>query len=286
MKLLVFGSAGQVARELRRSCPPGVEMLQLGRAEADLADPAACAAAVVASKADVVINAAAYTAVDRAESEPDLAMAVNGASPTAMAQAAAALQIPFLHISTDYVFDGGGTAPWQPDMPTGPLGVYGRTKLSGEQGVSAAGGAHAILRTSWVFSAHGANFVKTMLRLGRDRPEMRVVMDQIGGPTAAGDIATTLLQMAARFHAGDGKSGIYHYAGLPDVSWADFAREIFRRAGMDVTVTGIPATDYPTPAKRPDNSRLDCTTLQGAFGIPRPDWRTALEAVLKELREV
>jgi dTDP-4-dehydrorhamnose reductase len=286
MKLLVFGTTGQVATELRRHCPQDVEIRQLGRAEADLSDPVACAALIAGTDADVVINAAAYTAVDRAETEQALALTVNGTSPAVMAQAAAARGIPFLHISTDYVFDGTGTDPWQPNMPTAPLGAYGRTKLVGEQGVAGAGGAYAILRTSWVFSAHGSNFVKTMLRLGRDRPALRVVEDQIGGPTAASDIATTLLRIAARFHAGTGPSGIYHYAGQPDVSWADFAREIFRQTGLDVAVTGIPATEYPTPALRPGNSRMDCTSLERAFGIVRPDWRISLGAVLQELKEV
>jgi len=286
MKVLVFGSTGQVARELQRRCPPDVAVVQLGRAEADLRDPAACAALIAGTDADVVINAAAYTAVDRAETEEALAHAVNAVAPAAMARAAALRGVPILHISTDYVFDGGGTTPWQPDMATGPLGAYGRTKLAGEQGVAAAGGAHAILRTSWVFSAHGANFVKTMLRFGRERPVLRVVDDQIGGPTAAGDIAAALLRMAARFHAGTGQSGIYHFAGAPDVSWADFAREILRKAGLDVTVTDIPSADYPTAAARPGNSRLDCTSLERAFGIARPDWRASLAMVLQELEGV
>lgn len=286
MRLLVFGQSGQVAQELRRNCPHDVDMVQLGRADADLSDPRACADRIAGTDADVVINAAAYTAVDRAESEPDLAMTVNGTAPASMARAAAARGLPFLHISTDYVFDGSGTQPWQPGAATGPLGRYGQSKLAGERGISTAGGSFAILRTSWVFSAHGANFVKTMLRLGRDRPALRVVDDQIGGPTAAGDIARAVLCMAASFHSGTGQSGIYHFAGSPDTSWADFAREIFRQAGLDVTVTGIPSGEYPTPARRPGNSRMDCTLLAQAFGIPRPDWRASLATVLNELKEV
>lgn len=286
MRVLVFGTTGQVACALQRQCPGTVDLVQVGRSEADLTDPAACAAVIAQSQADVVINAAAYTAVDRAESEEALALTVNGAAPAAMARAAAVRRIPFLHISTDYVFDGGGRTPWQPHMPTGPLGAYGRTKLAGEQGVVAAGGTHAVLRTSWVFSAHGSNFVKTMLRLGHERDTLRVVEDQIGGPTAADDIARTLLHIAAEFHAGRGTSGIFHYSGRPDVSWADFAREIFRQAALDVTVTGIPSSEYPTPAMRPANSRMDCTTLAEAFGIPRPDWRASLTSVLAELKEV
>lgn len=286
MKLLVFGTTGQVARALARACPATVTLKQLSRAEADLADPAACAAAITGADADVVINAAAYTAVDRAETEAALADAVNGAAPAAMAQAAAARGVPFLHISTDYVFDGTGTRPWTPEMPTAPLGAYGRSKLLGEAGVQAAGGQYAILRTSWVFSADGANFVKTMLRLGRERAGLRVVADQVGGPTPADDIARALLQMATAFHARNGTSGIYHFAGVPDISWAGFAREIFRQAGLGVEVTDIATSDYPTPARRPANSRLECTALETAFGIARPDWRAGLAQVLQDLKEI
>ena len=261
-------------------------MTRLDRTEADLSDPHTCAARIADADADVVINAAAYTAVDRAETEPDLAMAINGTAPAAMARAAAARGLPFLHISTDYVFDGTGTAPWTPDMATGPLGSYGRSKLVGEQGVAAAGGRYAILRTSWVFSAQGSNFVKTMLRLGRERPVLRVVGDQIGGPTAAHDIAGALLRMATLLHQGAPQGGIYHYAGAPDVTWADFAREILRQAGLKASVTDIPTAEYPTPARRPGNSRMDCASLEHAFGIRRPDWRAALATVLDELKEV
>lgn len=279
MSLLVFGHNGQVATELRRQAP---EATFLSRAEADLTDPAACAAAVAAHRPTAVINAAAYTAVDRAEEDEATALAVNGAAPAAMARACADLDVPFLHVSTDYVFDGSGTAPWQVDDPVAPLGAYGRTKLAGEEGVRAAGGRAAILRTSWVFSAHGANFVKTMLRLSETRDALNVVDDQVGGPTPAADIAATLLTMAARMQAGQG-GGTYHYGGAPAVSWAGFARETFRRAGRAVTVTGIPSSDYPTPAARPLNSRMDGATLRRDFGIEAPDWRAGLDAVLAQL---
>lgn len=284
MRLLVIGRTGQLATELARRTGPDLEITCLGREAADLGDPAACAAVVAAHPADAVINAAAYTAVDRAEAEETLALAVNGAAPGAMARAAAARGIPFLHVSTDYVFDGRGTRPWQPEDPTGPLGAYGRSKLVGEEGVRAAGGAHVILRTSWVFSAHGANFVKTMLRLGRERPRLTIVADQIGGPTAAGDIADALIAMAGGLIADPSKSGTYHFAGAPDVSWADFAREIFAQAGLAPEVVDIPASAYPTPAARPANSRMDCATL-AAFGLARPDWRPSLSHVLEELGE-
>lgn len=285
MRIMVFGQTGQVATELARQAAPDMAMTCLGRDRADLSDPAACAAAIAASDADVVINAAAYTAVDRAESEEDLATTINGTSPGAMAAACATRGIPFLHVSTDYVFDGTGTQPWQPEDATGPLGAYGRSKLAGEQAVRAAGGAHAILRTSWVFSAHGANFVKTMLRLGAQRDTLTIVADQIGGPTSAADIAAALLTMARAFHAGKGTTGTYHFSGAPDVSWADFAREIFAQAGLSCTVEDIPTSAYPTPARRPSNSRMDCTALTRDYGIDRPDWRISLASVMSDLKE-
>jgi dTDP-4-dehydrorhamnose reductase len=283
MSPLVFGATGQVARELRLRLP---DATFLSRAEADLTDPEACAAAILSCDATAVINAAAYTAVDKAESDEEMALRVNGLAPAAMARAAARRGIPFLHVSTDYVFNGSGTTPWHPDDDTEPLGAYGRTKLAGEHGIHAAGGNFAILRTSWVFSAHGGNFVKTMLRLGKTKESVAVVDDQIGGPTAAGDIAAALVEMARLLQGGHGAPGTYHFSGAPDVSWADFAREIFRQAKLPTKVMDIPSEAYPTPARRPHNSRLDCATTQTVFGIPRPDWRASLTKVLKDLGEL
>jgi dTDP-4-dehydrorhamnose reductase len=280
MKLLVFGSTGQVACELHRLVPAATF---LSRAEADLSDPPSCAAAIEASGANVVINAAAYTAVDRAESDEEAAELVNGDAPSAMAREAARIGIPFLHISTDYVFNGTGTRAWHPDDATAPLGAYGRSKFAGEQGIRAAGGQFVILRTSWVFSAFGSNFVKTICRLGQTKDSLNVVADQIGGPTAARDIAAALVEIAHQLQAGKGAPGIYHYAGTPDVSWADFAREIYRQAGLATVVNDIPTAAYPTPAQRPLNSRLDCSTLEAVFGITRPDWRASLTTVLDDL---
>ena len=280
MTILVFGETGQVARELARRAP---EAEYLGRGQADLAMPQACAAAILDRRPSAVINAAAWTAVDKAETERDAAMVVNALAPGAMAGACAALDIPFVHISTDYVFDGSGDRPRTPDDPTVPLGAYGQTKLAGEEAVAKAGGTWAILRTSWVFSAHGANFVRTMLRLSETRDALTVVADQIGGPTPAGDIAAACLAMVESLKTDPAVSGIYHFSGAPDVSWADFAREIFRQAGRAVTVTDIPTEAYPTPAPRPGNSRLDCTATKAVFGIDRPDWREGLDGVLDEL---
>jgi dTDP-4-dehydrorhamnose reductase len=279
MTLLVFGTTGQVATELCAQTP----VTALGRDAADLTNPAACAAAIMAHRPRAVINAAAYTAVDRAEVEEELATVINADAPAAMARACAEMGIPLVHISTDYVFAGDGTLAWRPDDPTGPLGAYGRSKLKGELAVRAAGSIHVILRTSWVVSAHGHNFVKTMLRLGAERDTLKVVADQIGGPTPARDIATACLSIAGQLATDPGKSGTYHFAGAPDTSWAEFARAIMDVAGLPCRVEDIPTSGYPTPAKRPLNSRLYCSATEAAFAIPRPDWRAGLEVIVKEL---
>lgn len=279
--ILVFGRSGQVGTGLARL--PGV--VALSRAEADLADPDACAAAIRARAPTAVINAAAWTAVDAAEDAAEAAHRINAAAPGAMAQAAARLGVPFVHISTDYVFDGTGDRPWRPGDIPAPLGAYGRSKLAGERAVQAAGGVHAILRTSWVFSGRGQNFLRTMLRLGAERARLTVVADQIGGPTPADAIAAACHAIALRLVAEPGLSGTYHFAGAPDVSWAGFARAIIEAVGLACTVEDIPTAAWPTKAPRPANSRLDCTGLTAAFGIPRPDWRAGIAAALAELRE-
>ncbi|MCC6303786.1 MAG: dTDP-4-dehydrorhamnose reductase [Rhodobacteraceae bacterium] len=280
MTLLVFGAGGQVGRELARLVP---EARLLGHAEADLADPPACARVIRAARPAAVINAAAFTAVDRAEAEEAAATVVNAAAPAAMAAACAALAIPLVHLSTDYVFDGSGSVPFAPDHPAAPLSAYGRSKRAGEDGVRAAGGVHAILRTSWVFSAHGTNFVRTMLRLGRERARIGVVADQVGGPTPARAVAAAALTIARRLARAPGLAGTYHLAGAPDTSWAGFARAIMAAAGLEARIDDIPAAAWPTPARRPANSRLDCGSLATAFGIARPDWRAGLAEVLAEL---
>lgn len=279
--ILVFGKTGQVASELARRAPDRLTLLD--RAQADLSDPAACANAIHNARPRAVINAAAYTAVDRAEEEEALASRINADAPGAMARACAALDIPLVQISTDYVFDGSGDAPRRPDAPTGPLNAYGRSKLAGEQAIRDTGARHVILRTSWVFSAHGANFVKTMLRLGASRDALTVVADQIGGPTPAKAIAEACLTLAETLARGEGIPGTYHFSGNPDTSWAGFAREIMAQADLPCQITDIPTSDFPTPADRPFNSRLDCTSLQEAFGIALPDWRAHLSEVLADL---
>ena len=280
--ILIFGETGQLARELAAD----ETVTCLGREQADLSHPAACAAAIRQAQPQAVINAAAYTAVDKAESDEALASVINGAAPGAMAATCADMGIPFVTVSTDYVFDGSGDAPWQPGDATGPLNAYGCSKLAGEEAVRAAGGAYAILRTSWVVSAHGNNFVKTMLRLGRERDRLTIVADQIGAPTPARDIAAACLAMARQLAEDAGKSGTYHLQGAPETSWADVARAVFAEANITCQVEDIPTTAYPTPAARPLNSRLDCASLEQAFGILQPDWRLGLRDILKDLGDL
>ncbi len=283
MKLLVFGRSGQVAQELAARAPHAT---CLGRSEADFADADACVSQIARHAPDVIINAAAWTAVDDAETAEELATQINGHTPGALARTAADRNIPFLHISTDYVFNGSGDQPWSEDDTPDPMSAYGRSKLEGERQVTSAGGRTVILRTAWVFSHHGSNFVKTMRRLGAERSELRVVDDQTGGPTAAGDIAETLLTIAAEQIKPGGATGIFHYAGQPSATWADFAEEIFRQSGMSTGVTRVPSKEYPTPARRPQNSRLDCSRLEQAYGIRPPDWRASLGKVISQLESI
>lgn len=287
LRLLVFGRTGQVATELARLAGPGLAVESLGRDQADLADPVACAAAVAATRADAVVNAAAWTAVDLAEAEETTAVRVNAAAPGAMARACAARGLPFLHISTDYVFDGAGAAPRDEDAPTAPVNAYGRTKLAGERAVAAAGGPHVVLRTSWVFAGHGRNFVARILRAGADCRRLSVVDDQVGGPTPAAAIAATLVTIARAFEAGRGRSGVYHFAGAPDVSWRAFAEAVFDAApdAPRPEIAPIRTIDLPAQAARPLNSRLDCARIASDYGVGRPDWRAALGPVVAALRE-
>ena len=282
MKVALFGRTGQVATEIRRRAPAGIGIESISRACADFSSPDAVRGAAWAVDADVVINAVAFTAVDKAEAEEELARTVNATSVAAMADALAERGIPLLHISTDYVFNGAGETAFRPHDPTGPLNVYGRTKLEGEEAIRTSGVRHGILRTSWVFSTHGQNFVKPMMRLGTERDRLTIVADQIGGPTPAAAIADACFLVAKGLAEGHTGS-TYHFSGTPDVSWAGFAREIFAQAGLSTEVADIPTSDYPTPAQRPLNSRLDCSTLATDFDIGRPDWKAGLADVLKEL---
>ena len=277
--ILVFGKTGQVATEL----PSYKDVIALGRDQADLSVPTMCTEAIQRYKPRAVINAAAYTAVDKAESEENLANTINGDAPGAMASACADLDIPLVHISTDYVFDGSGTTPRSTIDTPNPKNAYGRSKLKGEQAIKASGSAYAILRTSWVVSAHGNNFVKTMRRLSETKDCITVVDDQIGGPTCARDIAQTCLSIAEQLIQDPSKSGIYHYSGEPNVSWCEFANTIFEQMDCKTIANPISTTEYPTPASRPLNSRLDCEAIQKTFGITRPFWRDGLEEILRDL---
>lgn len=289
MRLAVTGKSGQVTSAIQSMAGDGLEIIPLGRPEVDLAQPDTILAALEAAKADAVVSAAAYTAVDKAESEPETAFAINRDGAAALAQAAAKLGIPIVHLSTDYVYDGTKDSPYVETDPTGPVSVYGHSKLEGELAVAAATPNHAILRTAWVYSVYGQNFVKTMLRLGETRDSLNVVADQFGCPTAASEIARAVIGVAGKLASDDsGKlRGTFHLAGQGETSWAGFARFIFsvmeEATGKAVTVHDIPTSEYPTPAKRPANSRLSCTKLYDAYGIKLEDWQTSTKSVVRSL---
>lgn len=280
--ILVTGGSGQVGSGLRQLADHfGVELATPGRDSLDLMSPASIAAAVAARDWSAIINCAAYTAVDCAESEPDAAYAVNAIAPGLLGEAAAARRIRLLHVSTDYVFDGAKPTPYVEDDPVAPLGVYGASKEAGERAVRAADDDHVILRTAWVISPWGHNFVKTMLRLAAERPALRVVADQIGCPTSAVDIAEALLTMATK----GGPAGTFHFVNRGDASWHTLAEAVIARAGLSTPVEAIATADYPTPARRPANSRLATGRIARDYGIrPRP-WQDALDEIISALLE-
>jgi dTDP-4-dehydrorhamnose reductase len=290
LKILQFGTTGQLATELLRQAPAhDVEVIALSRADADLSDPAACARQVMEARPDLVVIAAAHTAVDQAESEPDLARAINAGSPGAIAQAADAVGAAVVNISTDYVFDGAGGAPYAEDAATNPLNTYGKTKLEGETAVAAACSRSLNIRTSWVVSAHGKNFVKTMLRVAAAGNPLKVVDDQSGRPTSAADLAGFILSQAPRLaeaKAGDPAFGTVHFANSGEVTWRDFAVEIFAQALGDQApeVGGQKTADYKTPATRPLRATMDLGKLSQVYGVtPRP-WQDALSDIVAELK--
>ena len=294
MRILLFGGNGQVGRELRRSLAPLGELIVTTRSGA-LDDGVRCEVAdfdlpeslpeMIAQVApDIVVNAAAYTAVDRAETEPEAAVRANALAPRAIAQACASRGALLLHYSTDYVFDGRGTRPYREDDPTAPLGVYGASKLAGEAAIRDSGARHLIFRTAWVYAAHGGNFLRTMLRLARERDELRVVADQVGAPTPAALIADVSAQVLAQQPQ---HSGRWHLTSTGATSWHGFAEAIIDRAheqgllARKPRIVPITSADYPTPAARPAYSVLDCTRLQQDFGIHLPDWREGLDRTLE-----
>ncbi|PWE18692.1 dTDP-4-dehydrorhamnose reductase [Marinicauda salina] len=288
-RLLVLGRTGQLASELARRAPAaGWTIDHMGRDQIDFENPEAAEAAFAAAeRPDLVINAAAFTAVDLAESEEPTARRINAETPARLATACADRAIPFIHISTDYVFDGEKDGYYTEIDTPAPRSAYGRTKLEGERAVAAAGGRALVVRTSWVYSPFGKNFVKTMLRLGEERDTLRIVDDQYGCPTAAGDLADGLIAASERLAAGDHEGGLYHLAGTGDTSWAGFADAIFERArtrwGRRPEVERIPSSEFPTPAPRPRNSRLDSGRFARDFGYAASAWRASLDATLEEL---
>ncbi|MSP48625.1 MAG: dTDP-4-dehydrorhamnose reductase [Alphaproteobacteria bacterium] len=286
MRLLLTGGSGQVGEALRRLGPGlGVTVSAPGRDMLDLATPDTIH---LPDDIDAVVSAGAYTAVDKAESEPGLAEAVNAVAPGMLAGEAAKRRVPIVHLSTDYVFDGTKTGAYVETDPVNPLSVYGRTKAAGERAVAAANPRHAILRTSWVYAAHGSNFVKTMLRLGRERDLLKVVDDQTGAPTSADDIARAAIAVLRGL--GDGKpAGTYHYAAEGATTWHGLASAIWAKAGPRLgrapRIDAIPTSGYPTPAKRPMNSRLDCAKIVATFAAVRRPWEQALDETLSRLLE-
>ena len=291
MRIAVTGSQGQVVRALiERAAGQDAEIILLARPAVDLLEPASIAAAIEAAVPTIIVNAAAFTAVDKAESDETLAERINATGAGAVSEAAARVRAPIVQLSTDYVFDGRLDRPYREDDSTAPLGAYGRTKLAGEAAVAAANPRHVILRTSWVYSPFGANFVKTMLRLGQTQESVRVVADQIGAPTSALDIADAILHICRRLHADPGGGnhfGIFHFAGAGTASWADFAEAIFTEAEQHgrrpVAVTRIATSDYPTAARRPANSRLDTRKFIDTYGFAPPAWRLSLPPVIARL---
>ncbi|MCO6059783.1 dTDP-4-dehydrorhamnose reductase [Pseudomonas sp. MOB-449] len=288
MKILITGHSGQVARELRLALAGKADVVALGRDRLDLADPEQIRQHVRALAPDLLINAAAYTAVDQAEQEPEAAFAINATAPGVLAEEAAALGIPLFHYSTDYVFDGNGIGRYTEDEPTNPLGVYGSSKLAGEQAIQAVGGQHLILRTSWVYSLYGKNFLLTMQRLLQEREELRVVDDQVGAPTWAGSIAQATVELLEGWQAGNRHWGTYHLTNQGETSWFGFASAIAEQLKANgkpcARLVAIPSSEYPTPTQRPLNSRLDGSKLARDWQVNLPDWRDALAECLRQPR--
>ncbi|MCZ7854078.1 dTDP-4-dehydrorhamnose reductase [Agrobacterium salinitolerans] len=291
MRLAVTGKNGQVVSALLALASAELEIVALGRPELDLAQPETVLKALRQVKPDAVVSAAAYTAVDKAESEPDIAFAVNRDGARAVAQAASDLGIPLIHLSTDYVFDGAKDTAYVESDPTGPTSVYGRSKLEGERAVSEATDNYVVLRTAWVYSEYGNNFVKTMLRLSENRDEINVVADQFGCPTSANDIAAAVVTIARKLVEDSSAPlrGVFHLSGSGETNWANFAKQIFAFAeedgGKSMIVNDITTAQYPTPARRPANSRLDCSKLEEVYSIKLQSWQTSTRAVVTALAQ-
>lgn len=292
MKILITGAQGQVGKELVTIAnQQGFDVVAAGRNDLDITKLENIESYINVQQADIVINAAAYTAVDKAEEEQDFAYTINRDGAANLATVCAKKNIPLLHISTDYVFDGTKTIAYSESDEVSPLGIYGISKWQGEEGIRQYCPQHIILRVAWVFGAQGNNFVKTMLRLVKDRDEINVVADQFGGPSPAKDIAETLITLIEQYQKEKNLEwGTYHYCGVDKTNWCDFAKEIFKQAkdkGLiekEIKVNAITTEQYPTPAKRPSNSMLDCSKIKNTFGIEMPNWKKALNQVLTELK--
>ena len=287
-RILILGANGQLGVELQRAFAGHGNVVAMGRDRCDLADLDQISRVMAEVQPEIILNAAAYTAVDRAESEPELALRVNGEAPRLLAGEVRKTGALLVHYSTDYVFDGSKASPWVEDDPTGPLNTYGASKLAGEQGIVAAGGRHLIFRTSWVVSPHGNNFLRTMLRLGAERDQLKIVNDQTGAPTSALAIASATREVLNHLHS-DSPWGIYHMTCAGQTTWCGFAQAIFQRARHPenrewARVTGIPGAEYPTPAARPGNSVLSNGKLHAAFDVHLPSWEQALDETLRTLR--
>jgi dTDP-4-dehydrorhamnose reductase len=281
MRVLLFGGGGQVGHALQAYAPFTDSLVVVTRRDCDLTDPDSLRMLLRRVRPDIIVNAAAYTAVDKAESDRESCFAVNAAAPGVMAAEAAALGAKLVHYSTDYVFDGNKTTPYVEEDPTAPRNIYGASKLAGEEAITRAGGEFLILRTSWVYSNHGANFLKTMLRLRTERPELRIVADQRGAPTSADAIADATIRSLTRAVTGSWLSGVYHMTAAGATSWYEFAKAIFSRAGGPTpALVPIGTADYPTPAARPANSLLANDKFAATFGFRLPDWEQQLDAVM------
>lgn len=289
MRILVTGGAGQVGQALRRRVPDSeIKYSFPDRLQFDLLSKASMIEALRALKPDLILNLAAYTAVDKAEDEPELCAAINTMAPALLALETERLGIPLIHVSTDYVFSGDLDRPYREDDPTGPINVYGRTKCLGEEAIVAVNPAHVIVRASWIVSAYRNNFIKTMLRLAADRDTLRVIDDQIGGPTSADDLALALLTIIDRHVWRDNLvPGIFHFSNQGEASWADLAEAIMSAAadlgGVNARIERIMTADYPTRARRPQNSRLDTQKFQDCYGLLARNWHEAVSDIVKDL---